>query len=94
VGYTHWAGVGVQGHKMAHCFFQFVFAATAATLVSGAVAERCNFVAYITYSAVISGDMHLFCGPLRIVSCCKIRGIHGGDYEEWSLLRCYAVWLL
>jgi hypothetical protein len=25
---------------------------------------------------------------------CKIRGFHGGDYEEWYLLGCYAVWLV
>jgi hypothetical protein len=25
---------------------------------------------------------------------CKICGFHGGDYEEWCLLGCYAVWLL
>jgi hypothetical protein len=25
---------------------------------------------------------------------CKILGFHGGDYEEWCLLGCYAVWLL
>jgi hypothetical protein len=24
----------------------------------------------------------------------KIRGFHGGDYEEWCLLGCCAVWLL
>jgi hypothetical protein len=24
----------------------------------------------------------------------KIWGFHGGDYEEWRLLECYAVWLL
>jgi hypothetical protein len=23
---------------------------------------------------------------------CKIRGFYGGDYEEWRLLGCYAVW--
>jgi hypothetical protein len=24
----------------------------------------------------------------------SIKGFHGGDYEEWRLLECYAVWLL
>ncbi|MBN1359513.1 MAG: ammonium transporter [Sedimentisphaerales bacterium] len=34
--------------------FQTVFAATAATIVSGAMAERTRFVSYLLYSAVIS----------------------------------------
>jgi hypothetical protein len=25
---------------------------------------------------------------------CKIWGFHGGDYEAWCLLGCYAVWFL
>jgi hypothetical protein len=34
---------------------------------------------------------HTFC--MKILEC-KTWGIHGGDYEEWPLLGCYAVWLL
>ena len=35
-------------------FFQTVFCATAATIVSGAMAERTKFISYVIYSAVIS----------------------------------------
>ncbi len=43
---------------LAFWMFQVVFCATAATIVSGAMAERTKFVAYLAYSAVISAVIY------------------------------------
>jgi Amt family ammonium transporter len=49
-GALNWTGVPL----LAKFMFQLVFAATAATIVSGAMAERTKFKTYLAYSAVIS----------------------------------------
>ncbi len=43
---------------LAFWMFQVVFAATAATIVSGAMAERTKFVGYLIYSAVLSAIIY------------------------------------
>ena len=55
LGYNQWAVKGVSDSGLATWFFHFVFAATATTIVSGALAERCEFTAYLIYSFVITG---------------------------------------
>jgi Amt family ammonium transporter len=53
-GLTGWAVDTGAGTEYYGFFFQYVFAATIATIVSGAVAERIQFKAYMIYSVVLT----------------------------------------
>ena len=57
---------GAENMDYTALFFQTVFCATSATIVSGAMAERTNFKAYCIYSAAISLFMHWLRYNLRI----------------------------
>ncbi|CAN5914353.1 ammonium transporter [soil metagenome] len=43
-------------------FFQVVFAGTACTIVSGAMAERTKFVGYLVYAGLLAGFIYPICG--------------------------------
>jgi Amt family ammonium transporter len=53
-----WAGIPLQ----AKFFFQLVFAGTAATIISGAVAERIKFIAFFLFSLFLVGFVYPITG--------------------------------
>lgn len=62
-GLFGWSGFSLENTDTAVLFaYQFAFCATAATLVSGAVAERMRFSVYVALSAVVAGAIYPFVG--------------------------------
>jgi Amt family ammonium transporter len=51
LGKKYFVGIGLEADdQYGNWFFQYTFASTAATIVSGSVAERVHFLTYILYS--------------------------------------------
>ncbi len=73
---SHWSPGGAPW-VLAFWMFQAVFAATAATIVSGAMAERTRFSAYLAYSIVVSAFIYPIFGSWAWGSLLK-----GGGWLE------------
>ena len=58
IGGSNYFGWGMEREDYPLWFFKFAFAALPATIVSGAVAERCQFVAYLVYSVTFTGSKY------------------------------------
>lgn len=58
IGYSNFMFIGRSDDDAATWFFQYVFAATAATIVSGAMAERTRFWAYFIYCTVLTAIVY------------------------------------
>ncbi len=80
---TGWLGIEHDATKFSNLIFQTVFAATAATIVSGAMAERTKFASYLVYSVVVTALIYPIFGSWAWNSLWSA-GIEGwGETKGW-----------
>ena len=70
LGESDFFSYGLDPNNYPLWFFQFVFAATAATILSGAIAERVQFFAYFVYSIVITGKIKIISIAYHVNALC------------------------
>lgn len=67
IGYKYFALADLPIDQYSHFFFQLVFAASAATIVSGSMAERTEFNAYLLYSVFLTGEFKINDNTFRTI---------------------------
>jgi ammonium transporter, Amt family len=72
-GWSHFFPTSLSSWDWTFIFFQMMFAATSTTIVSGAMAERVHFSAYMVGACIISGFIYPVFGSWAW------GGAHGGD---------------
>lgn len=77
---------------LAAWFFQLVFAGTAATIVSGAMAERTKFSTYLIYSMVVSGIIYPISGHW-VWGGGWLSGIGFSDFAGSTVVHSVGGWL-
>ncbi len=62
IGATHFAGQSLTSDQHVHFIFQAMFCGTAATIIAGAVAERCSFYGYVIITCITALLIYPFFG--------------------------------
>lgn len=90
-GYFAFGGTGIEGYDSdfvpeVDWLFQAVFAATAATIVSGAVAGRMKVGGYLIYSALLTGIIYPISGFWKWGGGWLMRfGDYDAEAAEWAM---------
>ncbi|CAG0919599.1 unnamed protein product [Notodromas monacha] len=85
IGLNKFGTTGLLPDEYARWFFQFVFAATSATIISGSVAERCSFFGYFAYALAALGGFILLFGFLAFNGASQGSISSPGDGAKVSL---------
>lgn len=85
IGHKYFFQADMPRTDLVKWFFQFTFAATAATIVSGAVAERCRFESYICYNLILVAFVypvvaHWVWSPFGWMSALRTENTASGGY--------------